>query len=158
MITYGTMRRPGKIRFNLGRGENYRKWKVKFDDGEVFHYDPKKVTITLRESFLKCNEEGAKKIYNGSNKFICAWIEFEEIGIHSPFLPIGKIHQEDVNCLGGPEVSFNPKKAPYWRVLASRALFKNQNCNGYVIMNMYTVGNKVVYGKPGGEENWKGCG
>lgn len=74
-----------KIRFNLGRGDNYKKWQIRTSSGEVIYINPKTTIIKLIKVKLINNKTSAEKIYNGSNKFVCAWIEFENYEILEVF-------------------------------------------------------------------------
>ena len=42
-----------KIRFNLGRGENYLKWKVTSPNGAVNYYEPNKASWLTNKVLLK---------------------------------------------------------------------------------------------------------
>ena len=91
-----------KIRFNLSRGENYKKWVV-YNKKEKIYIDPKKYNLSLFKCKLKNNSSKAKKIFNGENKEICAWIEFEKIKIY----PSKKIELKN-------RLRYNPKIKPFW--------------------------------------------
>lgn len=120
-----------KVRFNLGRGENYKKWKVISDEGEIQSFDPMKGSLVMTDCRL-CNKKGgAKKIFNGKNKFVVAWIyckDFEYI----EDLALG---QEYDPCLQ-PEVSYNPRYCPYWEMYG-------QDLDGHEFNKLYTLENKV---------------
>lgn len=90
-----------KVRFHLGRGENYMKWQVKDFAGSVEYYDPEKTNFILFNCTLKNNKKVAKEIYQGSNKTVCAWILCEKI-IFEPCVVEGK------------EIRYNPRKNPFW--------------------------------------------
>jgi len=92
-----------KIRFNLGTGENYLKWKVTAPNDGVNYYDPKDVCLYMENCKLVNQQGTAQKIYDGANKTVCAWIECETIIIFEPLL-IAK----------GIKVTFNPRVQPNW--------------------------------------------
>lgn len=92
-----------KIRFNLGRGENYLKWKVTSPNGDVNYYEPNNVCLHMENCKLVNQQGTAKKIHDGANKTVCAWIECEAIAIFEP-----------LNIAEGIKVSFNPRVQPNW--------------------------------------------
>jgi hypothetical protein len=92
-----------KIRFNLGRGENYLKWKVTSPNGDVNYYEPNNVCLHMENCKLVNQQGTAKKIHDGANKTVCAWIESETVTIFEP-----------LNIAQGIKVSFNPRVQPNW--------------------------------------------
>ncbi len=92
-----------KIRFNLGRGENYLKWKVTSPNGDVNYYEPNNVCLHMENCKLVNQQGTAKKIHDGANKTVCAWIESETVTIFHP-----------LNIAQGIKVSFNPRVQPNW--------------------------------------------
>lgn len=95
-----------KIRFNLERGENYLKWEISKPNGEVSYLSPELYDITLYNSTLKNNSKSSNKIYNGANKFVCAWVECEDINVEY----VSEYELTDEY----EKISFNPKTKPYW--------------------------------------------
>ena len=73
-----------KIRFNLGRGENYLKWKVTSPNGDVNYYEPNDVCLHMENCKLVNQQGTANKIFDGANKTVCAWIESETVTIFHP--------------------------------------------------------------------------
>ena len=61
--------KSSKIRFNLGRGKNYLKWKVERPGQKTVYIDPNDVQLVLRNCVLKNNQTSSGKIY-----FLCATI------------------------------------------------------------------------------------
>ena len=97
-----------KIRFHLGRGDNFMKWQVKSIDGNVVeYYRPEKEQIAMFNAKLKVQLGTSTKIHEGACKTVCAWIECD-----------------DFQLLGDPEfvkpnvndfyVRFNPRHNPNW--------------------------------------------
>lgn len=96
-----------KIRFNLGRGENYLKWQVKYNNSNVEYYSPEHYTLIMTKCILKNNRKTAEKIYLGKNKTVCAWINCQQLIIRYDYqMPESK----NYTFL----LSYNPKKKPYW--------------------------------------------
>jgi len=100
------MKRLFKVRFHLGAGENYLKWRVEnVETGVVEFFDPQYYDLELENCKLYNQTSAANKIFKGDNKTVCAWVMAEKVAIL-----IGG------NCCF-PEkdsVSYNPRKQPYW--------------------------------------------
>lgn len=93
-----------KIRFNLGRGENYLKWQVTYPDGDIIYYKPAEVQLVMTECVFKNHKKTAQKIYDGQNKSVCAWILCKEIEIKTiDFI------KDETN-----KVTYNPRVQPNW--------------------------------------------
>ena len=94
-----------KVRFNLGAGKNYMKWKVTDPFGKANYYEPDDVYIKMSDCRLMNHRGTAEKIYNGQHKTVCAWVEAVDVEV----LPFQK-----QSCIVGSRVSYNPKVKPYW--------------------------------------------
>lgn len=128
------MRPKFRVRFNLGRGVNYMKWQVKnIKTGEVMHFGPDDVFITMRMCTLKNNPETAKKIHEGANKRVCAWIECESVEID--FRKLTKLD-------GYREVAYNPRKHPHWsrKVLS---IVEDENIDNESFFMLQTMGRRI---------------
>lgn len=94
-----------KVRFNLGRGKHYKFWKISYANDRVEYVDPSKYDLVMHDCKLVNYKKTAKKIFCGANKSVCAWIECSQVDI-----------KKEVKIDGDhPEISYNPKIAPYWR-------------------------------------------
>ena len=93
-----------KVRFNLGRGKNYMKWKVEGPLG-VEYYSPCDVQLIMYGCKLKNSRKTAEKIFNGMNKDVCAWVLCDSIEIR---------HENFRNVWVKDRVRYNPRKFPYW--------------------------------------------
>ena len=92
-----------KVRFNLGRGENYQKWQItNTSNGEVFYLVPESFNLELRGCTLRNQKGVANKIHEGANKTVCAWINCEEVIVRSS------------DPLNGEAVRYNPRVNPNW--------------------------------------------
>jgi hypothetical protein len=94
-----------KLRFHLGRGENFMKWQLRNkgeDRVEYFHPDDS-FKITMDSGRLCNSQKTATRIFEGDNKTVCSWISF-------------KSHTMDVDGFGGGliRISYNPKVKPHW--------------------------------------------
>ena len=95
-----------KVRFNLGRGENFMKWKVTSPEGDVNYYDPDYNTIIMSGCKLRNSPATAQKIHDGANKTVCAWIDADHV----------KVEVNDFQLLWNvdKELRFNPREQPHW--------------------------------------------
>ena len=95
-----------KVRFNLGRGENFMKWKVTFPDESVEYYDPDTHTIIMSGCKLRNSPATAQKIHDGANKTVCAWIDADNVSVTN----------RDYQILWNvdKELRFNPREQPHW--------------------------------------------
>ena len=93
-----------KVRFNLGKGKNYMKWKIWSKTGVEYH-SPADVQLIMKGCQLKNNRKTAEKIFNGENKDVCAWVVCDSIEIR--FENFEKVWAKD-------KLSYNPRKQPYW--------------------------------------------
>ena len=93
-----------KVRFNLGKGENYRKWKI--SNGKTANYlDPSKCCLVLKDCYLYNNTNIANKIYEGSHKKVCAWIYCNYLHVNLPLnIDFSDLYQ----------IEYNPKLSPNW--------------------------------------------
>jgi len=101
-----------KVRFNLGRGKHYMKWKIQSKSGVEYH-SPKDVDLVLKNCQLKNNRKVAERIFKGENKDVCAWILCESITIREPIMPpnaiIGEYREQ--------QIKYNPRINPYWSIM-----------------------------------------
>jgi hypothetical protein len=94
-----------KVRFNLGRGINYMKWKVQYPNGVVEYHSPSEVQLILKDCQLRNHKGVAKKIFDGANKTVCAWVLCKDISIVDKFIQFDKI------C---DRLKYNPRVQPNW--------------------------------------------
>lgn len=79
------MKRSHKVRFNLGRGTNYEKWKITYPDKSVKYFEPSEVIIIMKDCFLRNQKGTSTKIYDGDNKTVCAWVECKQLEVISNY-------------------------------------------------------------------------
>lgn len=95
-----------KVRFNLGRGKNFMKWKVQYPNGAVEYYAPSEAQLMMKGCQLRNHKKVAKKIFDGGNKTVCAWVLCNEIEVfNESFLKL------DTYC---DRVRYNPRVQPNW--------------------------------------------
>ena len=102
-----------KVRFNLGKGKNYMKWKVEFPTHSEY-YSPDDTTLALFGCQLKNHKKTAEKINQWANKSVCAWILCENV-----FLTQNIEQPQD-----GVQLKYNPRTQPNW--LAGAAVVDNE--------------------------------
>lgn len=95
-----------KVRFHLARGVNYMHWQVTDELNDFKEYiNPKKVSIVMYGCVLKNYPKRARKIYDGQNKTVCAWVECEAIDYV----------YDKADALEGQRLTFNPRAHPHWQ-------------------------------------------
>ena len=73
-----------KLRYHLARGRNYKKWQLKHMSPvgkfalDTFYRNPDDFVALLHNCRLRNHGSVAKKIHDGMNKTVCAWIEFND--------------------------------------------------------------------------------
>ena len=93
-----------KIRFNLGAGNNHMKWKITDPNGKHKYYEPSEVILRMIGCKLYNNVTGAKKIYEGSHKYVVAWVEAQDV----------KVIKSQQLEISGDKISYNPRVTPHW--------------------------------------------
>jgi len=120
------------LRFNLGRGENYMKWKITTKiPKEKIYLDPNEVTLELVNCKLHNNKNQSNKIFEGGHKRVCAWIECDDI------LVSNNADKERSNL----RIHYNPRELPYWTDPNGHDL------DGWKFDKLVTKGNKVYAAK-----------
>lgn len=124
------MTRRIKVRFNLGRGENYKKWKVSYPDGTTMYYTPDGVSLQMTGCTLKNQKSTAQKIHAGADKTVCAWVLCESLEIS------GVIFGRAMEAV---HIQYNPRATPNW--LCDGSIVDNQNYRF-----LFTNSNKLFIG------------
>jgi hypothetical protein len=121
-----------RVRFNLGRGENYMKWKViNLNTKESFYLDPNSFVLQLKDCKLHNRRKVAEKIYGGSNKDVCAWVNCVDFSFKE------SIDFDKTNILNKEnKVYYNPKINPFW-------VYKNKDVDNFEFENLVTFNNAV---------------
>tara|TARA_R110000796_G_scaffold112555_2_gene224125 strand:- start:2003 stop:2371 length:369 start_codon:yes stop_codon:yes gene_type:complete len=120
-----------KIRFNLGRGDNYMKWKIEdttTTTKKVHYLDPNEVSLTLVNCTLHNNKNRSEEIFLGGHKSVCSWVLCEKVLIDAP---------RDVS---GEQIRYNPKVAPHWS-------HNNEVVDGKEYSKLKTKGKNIYYAK-----------
>jgi len=129
--------RQTKVRFHLGKGENFMKWKVenpKTKDIEFFN--PDDVQLEMYNCKLTNSPKTAMKIFSGEmDKSPIAWVVCEDVDISSVVEPVDPEER----------LSYNPRTAPNW--LDS----DGDIVDNYVFEKLVTFGRGVYYEAPDGK-------
>lgn len=112
-----------KLRFNLGRGANYKMWRVEDANKQVSYYNPLHVSLLLHNCKLRNQPAAANKIFCGANKTVCAWVEMESFEIVS-------------NIVGGERITYNPRLFPFWNLAG-------ENVDGKEFKTLLTIDNQI---------------
>lgn len=98
-----------KVRFNLGKGARYMKWKITSPSGEHTYHEPSEVRLIMLDCFLRNQQQTAQNIFEGAHKSICAWVECEHVEV--------KILAEKREYPGkSSQAKYNPRVMPHWVV------------------------------------------
>lgn len=101
------MMTKAKIRFNLGRGKNYMKWKIECAEG-TFYLSPEEVNLRMVNARLRNHRGVANKINEGGNKTVCSWILCDEVEILEPAFEFNPSNAWVT------QVRYNPRINPFW--------------------------------------------
>jgi hypothetical protein len=93
-----------KVRFNLGKGKNYLKWKVELPGEQMEYLDPNEVQLVLRNCELKNNQKSAQEIFQGDYKKVCSWVLCESV----------EIKTNDFSTHSENQIRYNPRVQPNW--------------------------------------------
>ncbi len=121
------MKRPYKVRFNLGAGKNYMKWKVEGPTG-VAYYSPDEVRIVMQNCQLKNQRKTAEKILEGAHKTVCAWVKCGSLVIH-----VNKPFNEG----SALQLKYNPRVLPHWFT------DEHENADNITVTCIITSGRKL---------------
>lgn len=116
-----------KVRFNLGKGKNFMKWKIQHPDGTIEYHSPKDVQLLMHECILKNHKKTAQKIYDGGEKVVCAWVLCKSLAIKKSTLDT-----ELDAILLGERVRYNPRVTPHW-------MLDGENVDGMSVDKLVSV-------------------
>jgi len=121
------MKRPYKVRFNLGAGKNYMKWKVEGPEG-VAYYSPDEVQIVMGNCQLKSQRKTAEKILEGAHKTVCAWVKCGTLAIKGDRV---------LNEGSALQLKYNPRVLPHWFIN------EGENVDNKTAIIIFTSGRKL---------------
>jgi hypothetical protein len=125
-----------RVRFHLGKGNNYQKWQIT-DMGNTLYreyYDPSIVEIVMYKARLGNQASTARKIYNGANKTVCAWVDCDMVDI----VHVKSPHYQPTNTEELTRFKYNPRKNPHWFT------DEDPNVDGQEFLKM-TTKNRSIY-------------
>jgi hypothetical protein len=122
------MKREYKVRFNLGKGKNYMKWKVEGPEG-ISYYSPDEIQVVMHGCQLKNQKKTAEKILEGAHKTVCAWVKCTAVEIQQP----GTTSWENPI-----QLKYNPRVLPHWFINEGECV------DGMVVEKIISVGRKLV--------------
>lgn len=96
-----------KVRFHLAKGKNFQKWQVRHGR-TVAYYDPSQVQLVLKGCTLHNQPATAKKICDGQEKTVCAWVACDSVEVIHNFITLADVPVCNL-------IHYNPKKTPFWR-------------------------------------------
>ena len=118
--------KSSKIRFNLGKGKNYLKWKVERPEKETEYLDPNEVQLVLRNCELKNNQKSAQEIFQGDYKKVCSWVLCESV----------EIKRNDFSSHSENQIRYNPRVQPNW-------LLNGENVDGQKFDTIISDGRRL---------------
>jgi hypothetical protein len=124
-----------KVRVNLSRGPNYRKWKVQYPDGNIVYCDPTTTQLVMHTCTLKNHRKTAERIMTGSHKTVCAWILCDSIDVKEDSFNAYDIDHSETR------IRYNPKVSPFWINI------KQTNIDGFKFSEIGTVDYKLFVTK-----------
>ena len=113
-----------KVRFHLGAGKNFKHWKIEYPNGDYQFVDPNTTNMVLYGCQLHNQKGTAKRINEGGEKVVCAWVWCDWIRMNS------------MTDKGTP-VTYNPRVQPNW-------MFEGQNADNMTFDRLQTVGDKLI--------------
>ncbi len=107
-------KRPFKVRFHLGKGYNYKKWRVEDTrTKEVTFYDPKDYSLQMNDCKLYNQKAAADKIFKGGNKTVCAVIRCESVVTW--IFSSNSVYNRNISGTTFDNfISYNPREKPFW--------------------------------------------
>ena len=127
-------KRTFKVRFHLAKGVNFMKWQIKNElTGTVIFLDPSEVSLRLRNCFLRNQIGTAKKINEGANKSVCAWVECDSYELETK-----------TTIKLGYKLAYNPKETPNWSLDNIESFWHGENIDGKTFKEVLTS-NRSLY-------------
>lgn len=122
-----------RVRFHLAKGDNFMKWQV-FDRqyNTKSYFDPSFKTILMRDCVLGNRPATAKRIFEGENKTVCAWVSCDDIQVWDS-------DTVKVDTSAMTHYKYNPRKNPHWFTDT------HDNRDGLKLETMMT-NNRAIYG------------
>ena len=122
-----------RVRFHLAKGDDYMKWQV-FDkkNNRKQYFEPDLWSIEMIDCELGNYPTTAKKIHDGANKTVCAWVSCDDFRAW-------RVEVLKPSIDGLTHYKYNPRKNPHWFTDT------HNNRDGMKFKTMITD-NRAVYG------------
>lgn len=106
------MKKRYRVRFHLAKGANYMHWQITDNNskGAREYYHPDKVEIVMYKAKLGNQPATARKIFEGQNKTVCAWVECDAVDINYKSSP----NFQPIDTQELTQYKYNPRKNPHW--------------------------------------------
>ena len=124
-----------RLRYHLGRGENYKKWQIRNRDGSVEYIHPDDMVVAISNARLHNRRKVADKIYQGENKTVCAWIDCEILSKGTELW----IHDE------WSKIYYNPRETPYWTLFGEQGKIGATNLDNKMLDYVFIKGTEIYY-------------
>lgn len=107
-------KRKYRVRFHLAKGKHYKHWQVTNKNTKhVSYYDPQEYSMELLNCKLGNHPSTAKKIFDGSHKTVCAWVDCEDYQMFYPAMA-EKVIDYFTTTGDFQKYAYNPRKHPHW--------------------------------------------
>jgi len=128
--------RPYRVRFHLGAGQNFMKWKVENTKTKnVKFFEPETTTIHMIDCRLVNSEATATKIFKGEiSKTPIAWVECVSVDIEA----------DESDISPDDRLAYNPRKSPNWNDV------DGDNLDNYIFDELVTDKRSVYFDAPDG--------
>jgi hypothetical protein len=113
-----------RVRFHLAAGKHYKHWQIRYPNGDIQYVNPSEQNMLLHGCQLKNRKGTAKRIHEGGEKVVCAWVECDWIQ---------NVFMSD----RGTPISYNPRVTPNW-------MYQNQNADNLRFEKIQTIGDKLI--------------
>lgn len=128
-----------RLRYHLGRGENYKHWQIRNRDGSVEYVHPDDMVVALSNARLHNRRKVADKIYQGENKTVCAWIDCE-------ILAKGRTIPRDLHLNDSWEKAYyNPRETPHWTLFGEQGKIGATNLDNKMLDYVFIKGTEIYY-------------
>ena len=129
--------RPYRVRFHLGAGQNFMKWKVENTKTKnVKFFEPETTTIHMSDCRLVNSEATATKIFKGEiSKTPIAWVECASVDIEA----------DESDISPDDRLAYNPRKSPNWNDA------DGDNIDNYIFNELVTDKRSVYFDAPDGK-------
>lgn len=120
-----------RVRFHLAQGPMFKNWQVKCGES-VDYYNPEDVVLRMNNCKLRNQLTTAKRIHDGANKTVCAWIECDSVDVQS---------SDTSSSDAVDHLYYNPRTQPFWQNDSG------VDCDGKVYSRLITKGQGVAIQK-----------